>query len=1355
MVVDNHWAGSGSVPDNAGCPTGMDPNHNLLFALAAVAAGKVSPGQLAEAAQKDGADLGERLTLAGFMTPPEREAIGAAVEEELSRHGGNALAAFVSLWREASDAPALEELFPEATGAWGTPSVPPMPATPADKVPPGLPSDSLGPDSFVSGSISMPTTKPGSPGGAGSSTEELLAVREHEGRYREIRTFAKGGMGRILLVHDTHIGRDVALKQLLPEMGGYTIAGKVPTADLLTVPLLARFLQEARVTGQLEHPSIVPVYELGYRADGTLYYTMRLVKGRSMEDEIDVRATLPERLGLLTHFLDLCQAVAYAHSRGVIHRDIKPLNVMIGEFGETVVIDWGIAKVRGAKDIHAGELREAVNMMRVTTDASATAKTTYGQTLGSPYYMPPEQAAGDLEAIDERSDIYALGAVLHTILTGDPPYHGLTAREFLERVSTFLPQPARQLEPRAPRELAAICARAMARRPEERYASARDVAEEIQRYLSGGLVSAYEYHFSELARRFVSKHRRVLATAALAAAALLALGVFSYARVHRERDYARAQESIAVEERGRAVASRDQAEQARTAAEAARVTADKERAAAEAARVTADQERARAEHELYYADIALAQRSVQESRMGQARSLLDAAPVALRDWEWRNLAREANADSMELRTGGMFAAFCDEGKQLITARPNGMVVANDLATGGTVRTFVEAGGFGSAFAVDTAGARFAASSAKAVVVWNAADGSELFRFDQPGNALTRNFLSLSADGRRVAALGTDRTLRVWDVDGGAVVFERAMRSQQGFEVWLSPKGDQLLLAGSDLGDAGLVRTLSLLNLPSGKKAGQIDLGDVVSVHGAAFSSDGARVALALDNAAQVWDTREWKQIKEITGRFSHPDTLAFSPDGAMLAAGTMDGDVVVWDRAKDAEQRVPRAHAEAVRKIAFRPDGKWLATAGFDRVARIWECPALRPVQTLRGHDRSLFSLAFNPAGDRLATGSFDGTSRIWDLTRELHYATPGVVACSGAAGIVAGAVDKGIALWSVETGKRTATLDTAGAKARMLSFNRAGTRLAAAVETGPRDRALVLWNVADGTVAARIPASTEADRINFTGAEDQFVAVRAGSWLNVYDAASGSAVWKLAGVVDLAFRGDGNQLAVCSLPEDPTLMREQQDVTLYDTATWTKAAQLTVPTSFTAALTWSPDLKRLALGAQVLSEKEWRGGAYLWNLDHPETPQWLQGHDSLVCSIAFDPAGERIATGGKDGRLVVWQADSGTEHWRAAAHGSDIQDVAFSPEGTRLATAGRDGAFKLWDARDGREVLTLPTATGTASGDATPAKVYFDKEGRYLLTVTEPVLQPPLFRWAVPAQLAQPSETPLQERIEAWKRGK
>ena len=193
----------------------------------------------------------------------------------------------------------------------------------------------------------------------------------------------------------------------------------------------------------------MPVYELGFRSDGSLYYTMKLVRGRTLQEAMEKADGPLGRLELLPHFLDLCQAISYAHSRGVIHRDIKPKNVMVGEFGETVVIDWGIAKVRGKQDIHARDLVQTFEAMRHGED-HATVKTLHGHALGSPYFMPPEQAEGKIDTIDERSDVYSLGAVLYTLLTGKLPYLGNTVPQFLQAVKTEAPKPIRDLEPKAP-----------------------------------------------------------------------------------------------------------------------------------------------------------------------------------------------------------------------------------------------------------------------------------------------------------------------------------------------------------------------------------------------------------------------------------------------------------------------------------------------------------------------------------------------------------------------------------------------------------------------------------------------------------------------------------------------------------------------------------------------------------------------------------------------------------------------------------------------------------------------------------------------------------------------------------------
>ncbi len=223
------------------------------------------------------------------------------------------------------------------------------------------------------------------PGGAPSPG---LGLRETSGRYIRERRYSSGGMGRILIVYDTVLERDVALKELLPErLADNSGSGPGP---------LSRFVQEGKITGQLEHPGIVPVYELGQRTDGSVYYTMKFVRGRSLEDAIMDAKTLKERMELLPHFVDLCQAVAYAHSRGVIHRDIKPSNVMVGAFGETVVIDWGLAKIRGpAETKRSTDETIASSPVRVSTPLDRPdSKTEIGSVMGTPDYMSPEQALG-------------------------------------------------------------------------------------------------------------------------------------------------------------------------------------------------------------------------------------------------------------------------------------------------------------------------------------------------------------------------------------------------------------------------------------------------------------------------------------------------------------------------------------------------------------------------------------------------------------------------------------------------------------------------------------------------------------------------------------------------------------------------------------------------------------------------------------------------------------------------------------------------------------------------------------------------------------------------------------------------
>jgi serine/threonine protein kinase len=340
-------------------------------------------------------------------------------------------------------------------------------------------------------------------------------------RYERRREIARGGMGRIVEAFDTELHREVAIKEVLrahPET-------------------LARFHREALLTARLQHPSIVPLYEAGTAPSGEPYYVMRFLRGQPLQAAIDTRKTVRARLELLGNMTAAADAMGYAHANGIIHRDLKPLNVLVGEFGETVVIDWGLAKDLAADgpEIPAGPYRSAPG-------ADATVE---GAIMGTPAYMPPEQAAG--EAVDARADVYALGAMLHHVLAGEPPFGGRTAEETLVKV---LSEPPRLLPADVPEDLRAIVVKAMAREPAKRYPSARELAEDLRRWTSGRLVDAHRYSPTQLAGRWLRRVWLPLVLIALLASTAVVAALW-VRDVARERDRARAEKAQLEDENAR------------------------------------------------------------------------------------------------------------------------------------------------------------------------------------------------------------------------------------------------------------------------------------------------------------------------------------------------------------------------------------------------------------------------------------------------------------------------------------------------------------------------------------------------------------------------------------------------------------------------------------------------------------------------------------------------------------------------------------------------------------------------------------------------------------------------------------
>ncbi|MCB9932972.1 MAG: protein kinase [Planctomycetes bacterium] len=369
-------------------------------------------------------------------------------------------------------------------------------------------------------------------------------------RYEIRREHARGGMGRIMLARDRAIGRDIALKELLPGMqGGNSIPGSVPqqyTND--SGGIIERFLREAKITGQLEHPNIVPVYEIGKHGDGSIYYTMRFVRGKTLsdrlreirkDDSLNKQEKLAARTKLLDSFIDVCQAIAYAHSKGVIHRDLKPENIMLGDFGETQVLDWGLARIKGQEDKALKDLQKgSLALSKSLIQSDSQALTLDGSIVGTPAYMPPEQARGELENVDEQSDVYSLGAVLYQILTGLPPYEGPMAALIVQAVLSGPPLRVSAREKDIPPELEALVEKAMARDKKDRIRSALELASEVKAFRDGRTLGSYQYSLGEMVRRYMRQHRTAVSLGVLCFLLLVAATIFFLQRLTEQRDAA-------------------------------------------------------------------------------------------------------------------------------------------------------------------------------------------------------------------------------------------------------------------------------------------------------------------------------------------------------------------------------------------------------------------------------------------------------------------------------------------------------------------------------------------------------------------------------------------------------------------------------------------------------------------------------------------------------------------------------------------------------------------------------------------------------------------------------------------------